>query len=128
MRILIAANQAKVRFALRVALERRPGIKTIVEAVDAEALATQTGVSHPDIALVDWELSGMPMAELLDSLHRACANLRIIVLNSREETRQQAVIAGADAFVCMCNAPDELLTAIDDFKIEPIETEEHKQS
>jgi DNA-binding NarL/FixJ family response regulator len=113
MRILIADNQPKVRFALRVALEQCPGDKTISEAADAADLMAQTHVTCPDLALIEWELTGMPPAELLARLHKSCGNVHTIILSSRAETRDQAMAAGADEFVCKCDSPEELLTAID---------------
>ncbi len=112
MRILIADHQRKVRFALRVALEQLPGSRTIAEAMDAQDVAEQTRELCPNLALVAWELPGLPMAELISALHHNCRSARVIVLSSRAETREQALAAGADAFVCMCDAPDELLSAI----------------
>jgi DNA-binding NarL/FixJ family response regulator len=113
MRILIADNQPKVRFALRVALEHRPGEKTIDEAVDAADLMARTHVICPDLALIDWELTGMPPADLLAQLYKTCDKVHTIVLSSRAETRDQAMAAGAGAFVCKCDAPEELMAAID---------------
>lgn len=113
MRIMIADNQPKVRFALRVALERRPGFKTISEAIDSEDLIVQSRVICPDLVMLDWELPGLPMSELINTLHQSCGNTHVIILSSRSEMRAQALAAGANAFVCMCDAPDELLSAID---------------
>ncbi|MBM3127205.1 MAG: response regulator transcription factor [Chloroflexi bacterium] len=113
MRILIADNQPKVRFALRVTLEQQPGFKTIGEVIDAADLLAQAKVVCPDLAIVDWELPGMTIAELIAALRHECRALRVIVLSSRPETREQALAAGANAFVCKCDAPDELLAAID---------------
>ena len=113
MRILIADHQPKVRFALRVALEQQPGSKTISEASDAQDLIAQSQAICPDLAIIDWELPNLPIAELVEMLHQSCNSLRVIVLNSREETRDQALAAGANAFVCMGNAPDELSSAIE---------------
>ncbi len=122
MRILIADSRPKVRFALRVAFNQHPGLEAIGEAIDADDLLAQTHTMCPDLVLVDWELPGVPIAELIGIFRQTCVNLRVIVLNSREETREQAMTAGADAFVCMCDAPDELLATIDDnLKIAPVE-------
>ena len=113
MRILIADQQPKVRFALRVALEQQPGFKTIGEAIDAQDLIAQALAVCPDLAIVDWGLPGMTIAKLIGALHQHCRNTRVIVLSSRAETREPALAAGANVFVCMCDAPDELLSAID---------------
>ena len=59
MQILLADNQPKVRFGLRVLLERQPGLKVVGEAVDAEDLLTQMEATCPDLILLGWELPGL---------------------------------------------------------------------
>ncbi len=113
LRIMIAERQAKVRFALRVALERHRGPKTIGEASDAEDVIVQARAICPDLAILAWELPGLPTAELIGALRRECPGARVIVLGSRADMRDPALESGANAFVCMGNAPDELMCAID---------------
>lgn len=112
MRILIADHQPKVRFALRVVLQQRFGDKVIDEVIDANDLIAQAHVSCPDLVLIDLELVGMPLADLLAQL-QSCRHVYAIVLSCHGEARDQALLAGADAFVCKGNAPDELLSAIE---------------
>ncbi len=113
MRILIADHQSKMRFALRITLERQPGLKTIGEASDAEELMAQARAICPDLAIIAWGLPGMPVGELIAALRRFCRNPRVIILGSREETRKSSLEAGADAYVCMGDTPDELQSVID---------------
>lgn len=113
MRIIIADSQPQVRFALRIALEHRPGSKTINEAMDAQDLLVQIKTLCPDLALIAWELPGMPMPELIAELRKTCCNTHTIVLSSCAEAREQVIAAGVDAFVCKGDAPDALLSAID---------------
>ncbi len=42
MHVLLAERQSKVRFALRVLLERQPGVVVVGEAVNVEELIAQT--------------------------------------------------------------------------------------
>lgn len=114
MQILIADNQPQVRFALRVALELQPGFKTIGEAIDTGDLIAQAKATCPDLAIIDWELPDLPMADLIHALRDQCRSVHVIVLSSRTETREQALAAGANKFICKCDAPDELLSAIND--------------
>lgn len=114
MRILIADHQPKVRFALRVALEQQPGFKTIGEASDADDLLAQAQVVCPDLAIIDWALPVLPISDLIHALHQRCCTVRVIVLSGRAETRELAFAAGANMFVCKCDSPDELLSAIED--------------
>jgi DNA-binding NarL/FixJ family response regulator len=154
MQILLADNQPKVRFGLRVLLERQPGLQVVGEAADAEDLLAQVEADCPDLVLLDWELSGHvlsrpkglaggdpstssgqapstvrggePFAKLrtspvkqsgqalLAALREACPDLLVIVLSGRTEVRRAALGAGADAFVCKCDPPEQLLEAIAD--------------
>ena len=113
MRILIADDQPKVRFALRVLLERQPGLKVIGEAVDATDLLTQTETNQPDLVLLGWELPGLAEGNALLALRQVCTGLSVVVLSCRPEARRSALAAGADAFVSKADPPEKLLVAID---------------
>lgn len=114
MQILLADNQPKVRFGLRVLLERRPGLKVVGEAASAEELLAQTKTTCPDLLLLEWELPGLQGDDLLSAYRAAFPDLFVIVLSGRTEVRRAALDAGADAFVCKCDPPERLLAAIAD--------------
>jgi two-component system nitrate/nitrite response regulator NarL len=112
MRILLADDQAKVRFALGVLLGRQVGFEVIGEAVDAQDLLARAEAACPDVVLLAWELPGMAAGEVVAALQRMCPGLVVIALSGRLEARQVALAAGADAFVCKCESPERLLAAI----------------
>jgi DNA-binding NarL/FixJ family response regulator len=112
MRILIADSQAKVRFALRVLLERQPGVEVVGEAASTGDLLAHAALSCADLALLDWNLAGAAPARLLSALGRDHPRLGILVLSGRPEARQAALAAGADAFVSKGDPPENLLAAI----------------
>lgn len=70
MRILLADDQPRVRFALRVLLERRPGFEVAGEAVNAEGLLAQMETTCPDLVLLGWELPGLAAVGSLSALRR----------------------------------------------------------
>jgi DNA-binding NarL/FixJ family response regulator len=112
MRILLADDQPKVRFGLRTLLERKLGFEVVGEATDVKELWQQVEEKRPDLLLLDWELPGRMVKDLLLSLHANCPYLRVIALSGRTELRRDALQAGVDAFVCKCDSPDQLLKAI----------------
>jgi len=112
MRILLADNRSKVRFALRALLGQHPDLDIAGEAGDARALVEGVEDGCPDLVLLDWELRGMELRDLLAALRMACLGLRVIVLSGRPEARRAALAAGADAFVSKIDPPDVLLAAI----------------
>ena len=116
MRILLADDQTKVRFALRVLLERQPDYEVSAEALDTEGLMAQIEADCPDVLLLAWELPGQGMEELMPALHRACPKLAVVALSGRPELRATALASGADAFVCKCDPPEGLLELIEEYR------------
>ncbi len=114
MRILIADAQPKVRFALRVLLERQPDLEVVGEAIDAECLLSLIETLCPDMVLLGWELPGMDMEHLMPSLRTRCPDSIVIALSGRLEAHRAAKAIGADAFVSKSSPPDHLLDAIAD--------------
>jgi two-component system response regulator FimZ (fimbrial Z protein) len=112
MRILLADSQSRVRFALRSLLEEQPGLVVVAEAADCPALLAQVKAACPDLVLLDWDLPGMGGLDLLAALHRLCPGLHVIALSSRPEAEQEALAAGARAFVSKAGPPEPLLAAI----------------
>jgi DNA-binding NarL/FixJ family response regulator len=112
MRLLLADNQAKVRFALRALLEQQPGLTVVGEAAEAGEVLAQIEAVHPDLVLLDWNLRGLAKADLLSALRQVHPDLIVVVLSARPEVRQAALEAGADAFVSKADPPERLLEAI----------------
>ena len=114
MRILLADDQPKVRFALRVLLERQSGFEVVGEATNAEDTLARVQASSPDLLLIGWELPGLAGMDLLPALRRSRPDLMIIALSGRPEACRIALAAGADAFVSKSDPPERLLAAIAD--------------
>jgi DNA-binding NarL/FixJ family response regulator len=110
MRVLIADNQSRVRFALRALLARQAGLELVGEATCAAELLEQARVARPDLLLLGWEL--LESASALVALRQTCPGLRVIALSGRAEARQAALQAGADLFVSKTQPPEQLLAAI----------------
>ena len=112
MRILLADPRAKVRFALRILLERQTGFEVVGEAASTDELLVCTATYCPDLVLLDWTMAGAVVGDLLPALRGNCPGLEVIVLSGLPEARQAALAAGADAFVSKGNPPEHLLAAI----------------
>ena len=112
MRILIADDQERVRFALRVLLAQQPGLQVVGEAANAETLLAQAGAVAADLALVAWELPRLAAVGGLPALQRSSPALQVVVLSSRPGVRQAALAAGGAAFVSKGEPPERLLTVI----------------
>jgi DNA-binding NarL/FixJ family response regulator len=110
--ILIADDQPQVRRALRLLLEQQSGESVIGEAAEAEVLLAQAAVDCPNLVLLDWGLPSMEAEELMIALRQICTKVAVIVLSGQPEVEEEALAAGADAFVSKADPPEKLLAAI----------------
>jgi DNA-binding NarL/FixJ family response regulator len=113
MRILIADDQSRVRYALRVLLEQQFGFKIAGEAIDTHQLLRQVETLRPDLLLLDWDLPGLNPKNLLPEIHNHCPQIKVIVITSKSELRQAALATGVDAFVSKGSPPEALLAAVE---------------
>jgi DNA-binding NarL/FixJ family response regulator len=112
MRVLLADNDVRVRWALRTYLREELGLDTVAEAADTAALLTEARTSPPDLILMEWDLPGQPLEGALKSLREQGLRSRVIVLSRRPECEQAAIAAGTDAFVCKAGPPGQLRDAL----------------
>jgi DNA-binding NarL/FixJ family response regulator len=111
MRILIADQEPKVRFALHTLLSRQAGLEIAGEAATAAELLIQVEATQPDLLLLHWRLAESAPGSIA-SLRKLCPGMHIIVLSVRSWVAHDALAAGADAFVSKTYPPERLLAAI----------------
>jgi DNA-binding NarL/FixJ family response regulator len=112
MRLLLADDQPRIRFALRALLAQQSGLTVVGEAADAAELLALARERCPDLVLFGWGLRGLPAVELVPALRSLCPHAYLIALSSRLEVRQTALAAGADAFVSKMDPPGQLLRVV----------------
>jgi len=111
--ILIADDQAKVRFALRVLLESRPDATIVGEVDDAYELIKQLPELSPSVIILDWLLPGLSEIGSIESIREQCPEIAVIALSGRPELGQEALFNGADAFISKIDPPDRLQEVLD---------------
>lgn len=112
MRITLADERSKVRFALRTLLQRQDDMEVVGEAANAQELIAMVEHDCTDLILVDCELPGRDLPDLLCALRGMCPEAMIIALSGRVDARERAQKAGVDAFVSKGDPPERLLSAI----------------
>jgi DNA-binding NarL/FixJ family response regulator len=112
MRILLADDQMQIRSALRLLLEQGVGLSVVGEAAGAESLLALAKETKPDLLLTDWDLVKKRDVGIIRFLREEYPSLRVIALSGRPEVRQEALQAGADAFVSKGEPPQRLMDTI----------------
>ena len=111
--ILLADDQSKVRFALRVLLESRPDATIVGEVDDAYELVERLPELSPSVIILDWLLPGLSEIGSIKTIREQCPEIAIIALSGRPELGQEALFNGADAFISKIDPPDRLQEALD---------------
>jgi two-component system phosphate regulon response regulator PhoB len=113
MDIVLASQEYDLRLALEMLFREQPGAYVVGAVSHADALLALIRSACPDLVLLDWDLPGQPMAEVMAQAQSAGPVPKIIVLSRDEEDRGAALAAGADAFVIKGDPPKQLLVAFD---------------
>ena len=93
-------------------LDEEPGFTVVGTITDAASLLALVETAKPDLVMLEWDLPGRSLAELLGRVQDSAWRPAIIVLGKDARTEQAALAAGADAFVLKGDPPKELLITL----------------
>ena len=97
MRILLATCETDLRLSMELLLSEQPGIKILGSASDTEGFIALVKSTCPDLALLDWDLPGRPVEEVLSLIKLFEVPPKLIVLGKHPDSKKTALQAGADA-------------------------------
>lgn len=112
MRIILADHHLQPRLALKSLLEEELEFELIGEAVDSQELLTLAEELCANLILIDRELPGIHIVELIGKLQALIPQPVIIVMSSEFEYSRMLLKAGADAFISKGDASDWLLVTL----------------
>ena len=112
MRIILATGDTDLQLAIQLMLSEEPGLNIIGSASDSEGFIALIKSTLPDIALVDWDLPGRSIDDLVREVKtiESETNISLIVLGKRS-TKEAAMQAGADEYLVKGDPPDMMLDA-----------------
>ena len=99
VRVLIADDKRSARQGLKALLARIPEIEVVGEAANGQEAMEVTAVYHPDVVLMDIHMPKMDGLEATQHIKSQLPQVKIIILTIHPQYRQQALAAGADAFL-----------------------------
>ena len=109
MRIILADHHGQPRWALKTLLDEQPEFDLIGAVEDAQSLLELAEKELPHLVLVDNELPGVNIEDLIARLHALEPKPTVIVMSSDFENSRKQLMAGADAFVSKGDQSDWLL-------------------
>lgn len=127
MDVLLAERREEVRSALRLVLAHEPDIHVVAEVESSDELLAQIEASCPDLILLEWELPGQSLPEVLSAVRQRCPHLHVIALSGHPEARKVALEVGVDQFVSKADSPDRLLAAIRSVRLDYSQQERRRK-
>lgn len=104
-RVLVVDDTEDIRFLIRLGLQHHPELEICGEAVDGADAIEQAADLRPDAVLLDLAMPRMTGTEALPRLREIVPTARIVVFSADLTEHQNALDAGADAFVVKGSAP-----------------------
>lgn len=114
LNVLITDDHKIVRQGLIQILEESPEIELIHEAGNGNELLEKIMAHDYHVILLDISMPGKNGLELLKEIKKVKPEVSVIMVSIHAEGQYAscAMKFGASGYITKCNAPDELLTAI----------------
>jgi DNA-binding NarL/FixJ family response regulator len=112
LRVVIADDRSRSRRGLSALLATQPGIEVVGEAGDGRKALELIEERRPDAVLMDARMPVMDGLMATRLIKERWPDVKVIVLTMYGAHRDDAMAAGADAFLIKGCPPDELLAAI----------------
>jgi len=111
-RVLIVDDRNQTREGLKALLATVPPVQVIGEAADGREAMDLVAEQRPDVVLMDARMPVMDGLEATRRIKDLWPEIRVVVLTIHAAYRQEALAAGADAFLVKGCPEGELLAAI----------------
>ncbi len=114
IRVVIADDHAVVRRGLRQLLDAEDGFEVVGEAADLESARRYVRGHHPDVLVLDLNLTNGLSLGAIPELRAECPETQIVVLTMQSEPAyaRRALAAGALGYVLKEAAESELVEAL----------------
>jgi NarL family two-component system response regulator LiaR len=112
IRVLIVDDQLRARKSVMALLSTWQGVGEMYEAGDGREAVQLVEKLQPDVVLMDVLMPEVDGLEATVQIKALWPQVKVVVLSMYLEYREQALAAGADAFVGKGDPADRLLAAL----------------
>lgn len=113
-KVLITDDRITSRKGLRALMLTQPDIQVIGEAANGEMAIDFIRKLKPDVVIMDAFMPKMNGLEATRIIKKRWRDVRVVILTMHEDIREEALAAGADAFLVKGCPPEDLINEIKD--------------
>jgi two-component system, NarL family, invasion response regulator UvrY len=118
MRIALADPHKAARTALEATVVAYPNFELVGESQDSEGLIELASAQPLDLILLDGDLPGSGIEELITWLHTLQPRPIVITMSCKVEDSRRLLRAGADCFISKGDSPEWLLEQLQKYSDE----------
>jgi NarL family two-component system response regulator LiaR len=112
IRVLIVDDQPRARKSLKALLSTSPCVGEMYEAGDGREAVQLAKYLQPDIVLMDVRMPELDGLKATVQIKALWPEIRVVILSMYAEYCDEALAAGAEAFVAKGDAPGELVRTL----------------
>ena len=112
--VLIADREPNVRSALKLFFESSADCPTVGEAAHTQEVLKYVCRHGPELLLLDWDLPGQALDYFIFVIRMIYPDLLIVALGLSGKDRDEAMAAGANAFINKLEFPEQLVETVDE--------------
>jgi DNA-binding NarL/FixJ family response regulator len=111
-KVLITDDRLASRKGLRALMLTQPDIKVVGEAPNGKRALELIKNDKPDVVIMDAFMPVMNGLEATRIIKKTWKGIRVVILTLHNDIREEALAAGADAFLVKGCSPDHLIQEI----------------
>ncbi len=111
-KVLITDDRLASRKGLRALMLTQPDIQVIGEAANGKKAIQLIKERKPDVVIMDAFMPVMNGLEATRIIKKSWEGIRVVILTLHNNIREEALAAGADAFLVKGCSPDDLIREI----------------
>ena len=109
MRIILAARESDLRLAMQLLLSEEPGVQVIGSANNASGLLALINSTFPDLVILDEDLPGRSIREVLSEIKACEASPKIVLLGQDAIPDKEVNQAGIEYYLQKGDPPEKLV-------------------
>ena len=125
--IIIAVRDIDLRLSLDLLLRDEPYLNVLGTSSTLESTFGLTRIERPDLILLEWAMSNRPIEEMLKEIKDHSPNSKVILLGNSTNQEMLDRQCGADAYLRIGGAPEDLRSTIKNIIAKDSETIQAKE-